>query len=245
MAHYQLKIAYDGSDFSGFQRQENTRTVQLEFEKALRAIGWKGESILAAGRTDTGVHASGQVVSFELEWNHSEEKLKNALNANLPGDIAVMSVNTTTDFFHPRYEAISRCYQYHIYCQPSRNPLRDRYAWRVWLPVKLQDLQYAASMLVGTYNFEAFGFPPQKGGDTTRTVYAAQWSNHQDEFLFVIRANGFLYHMIRKIVFIQVKVAQGLSPVERYLEGLNNQVSQMPGLAPPNGLELVEVQYQN
>ncbi|PKO11438.1 MAG: tRNA pseudouridine(38-40) synthase TruA [Chloroflexi bacterium HGW-Chloroflexi-2] len=245
MARYQVKIAYDGSEFFGFQRQGETRTVQLEIENALRVIGWVGQSITAAGRTDTGVHASGQVIAFDFEWKHSEETLKNALNANLPEDVAVHAVKVANEVFHPRFEAISRCYHYRIYCQPTRNPLRDRYAWRVWPSVSLQDLQLAAKELIGTHNFAAFGLPPKKGGNTIRTIYEADWSSYQEDFLFRVKANAFLYHMVRKIVFLQVKIAQGVWTVDQLREGIYHQVDQLPGLAIPNGLELVQVQYQN
>lgn len=245
MARYQVKIAYDGSEFFGFQRQGETRTVQLEIENALRVIGWVGQSITAAGRTDTGVHASGQVIAFDFEWKHSEETLKKALNANLPEDVAVHAVKVANEDFHPRFEAISRCYHYRIYCQLTRNPLRDRYAWRVWPSVSLQDLQLAAKELIGTHNFAAFGLPPKKGGNTIRTIYEADWSSYQEDFLFRVKANAFLYHMVRKIVFLQVKIAQGVWTVDQLREGIYHQVDQLPGLAIPNGLELVQVQYQN
>lgn len=245
MARYQVKIAYDGSEFFGFQRQGDARTVQLEIENSLRKIGWDGQSIIAAGRTDTGVHASGQVIAFDIEWKHSEEVLRKALNANLPKDVAAHAVKVADEVFHPRFEAISRCYHYRIYCQPTRDPLRDRYAWRVWPPVSIQDLQLAAKELMGTHNFAAFGLPPKKGGNTIRTIFEADWINNQEDFLFRVKANAFLYHMVRKIVFLQVKIAQGFWTVDQLHEGIHHQVDQMPGLAIPNGLELVEVQYQN
>ncbi|MBW6472629.1 MAG: tRNA pseudouridine(38-40) synthase TruA [Anaerolineaceae bacterium] len=245
MALYQVKIAYDGSEFFGFQRQGEARTVQLEIENSLRKIGWDGQTITAAGRTDTGVHASGQVIAFDFEWKHSEEALKKALNANLPEDVAVHAVKVANEVFHPRFEAISRCYHYRIYCQPTRDPLRDRYAWRVWPPVSFQDLQLAAKELIGTHNFAAFGSPPKKGGNTIRTIFEANWVSHPEEFLFQIKANAFLYHMVRKIVFLQVKIAQGVWTLDQLRDGVHHQVGQLPGLAIPNGLVLVQVQYQN
>ncbi|HSM25752.1 MAG TPA: tRNA pseudouridine(38-40) synthase TruA [Anaerolineaceae bacterium] len=245
MAHYQVKIAYDGSQFFGFQRQGETRTVQLEFENALRKIGWQGRSILAAGRTDTGVHATGQVIAFDHEWKHSEEKLMKALNANLSKDVAVHAVKVADDSFHPRYDAVSRCYHYRIYCQPYRDPLRDRYAWRVWPQVSVQKLKLAAGEFVGTHDFAAYGLPPRKGGNTIRTIFEADWTNDKDELIFRIIANAFLYHMVRRIVFIQVKVAEGVWTIEQLRDGILHQKEQLPGLAIPNGLKLVKVQYQN
>jgi tRNA pseudouridine38-40 synthase len=243
MAHYQLKIAYDGSQFFGFQRQGEARTVQLEIENALRNIGWDGNSILAAGRTDTGVHASGQVIAFDFEWKHSEEKLMRALNANLSKDVAVHAVTVADDFFHPRYDAKSRCYHYRIYCRPHRDPLCDRYAWRVWPLISLSTLQQAANEFIGTHDFAAFGLPPKKGGNTIRSIFEADWSSENDEFRFQVTANAFLYHMVRRIVFVQVKVAQGVWTLDQLRNGINHQMEQLPGLAVPNGLKLVKVQY--
>lgn len=245
MALYQVKIAYDGTNFFGFQRQGDARTVQSEIENVLRKFKWTGKSILCAGRTDTGVHASGQVITFELDWKHGLDTLLKALNAQMPEDIAVDAVSMADDGFHPRYDAISRCYHYRIYCQPNRNPLRDRFAWRVWPPVSLEPMQAAAQTFLGTHDFSAFGAPTQKGGHTIRTIFEAGWYQYdEDEFHFSVRANAFLYHMVRKIVFLQVKIGQGLWDIEKILQGVENQTSQLPGLAKPNGLILVEVQYQ-
>ncbi|HMD88830.1 MAG TPA: tRNA pseudouridine synthase A, partial [Anaerolineaceae bacterium] len=173
MAHYQITLAYDGTDFQGFQRQGKARTVQAELEAALRHLNWQGKTILAAGRTDTGVHAAGQVVAFELDWNHSPEALGRALNAGLPADIAVKAVQESGPEFHPRYSADDRTYQYSIFCEPERNPLKERYAWRVWPAVDLQTLQAAARLLPGTHDFAAFGSPPRPNGNTVRTVLQA------------------------------------------------------------------------
>src|SRR5512142_2164625 len=131
MARYQLTLAYDGTDFFGSQRQAKKRTVQGELEKALTKLGWTGRSVLMSGRTDTGVHATGQVASCDLDWLHSDDELVRALNATLPDDMAVQKVCMITADFHPRFDAISRCYRYRLFCQPVRDPLRERFAWRI------------------------------------------------------------------------------------------------------------------
>ena len=143
MARYQVILVYDGTEFFGFQRQARERTVQGIVEDALRQIGWHGRTILAAGRTDTGVHASGQVIAFDLDWAHSTDDLRNGLNANLPADVAVHQVILGRPDFHPRYDAIARRYRYQIYCQSHRDPLRERYAWRVWPALRCEELQQA------------------------------------------------------------------------------------------------------
>ena len=172
MARYQIILAYDGTDFLGSQRQAETRTVQSELEKALRKIGWQGRSILLAGRTDTGTHASGQVAAFDLDWGHGLTKLQDALNAHLPRDMAVWGVKATADDFHPRFDACSRRYRYRLFCTGMRDPLRERYAWRVWPPVA--DLTSLAAIWSGTHDFAVFGSPPRAGGSAVRTVVSAE-----------------------------------------------------------------------
>jgi tRNA pseudouridine38-40 synthase len=204
MERYQVILAYDGSEFQGFQRQANTHTVQGVIEDALRKLGWQGRVLLAAGRTDTGVHAAGQVVAFDLEWQHPEQALLQALNANLPPAIAAQSVRRVPAEFHPRYSAAWRRYHYQVTCQPVRNPLLERYAWRVWPAVDLSLLQQSASGLIGTHNFAAFGTPqsvsptgvpcPKQHG----SYRFPGWLDRAAAFsAFEITANAFLYHMVR------------------------------------------------
>ncbi len=245
MARYQVILAYDGTEFAGSQRQHlKTRTVQGEVEAALQKLGWTGKSILSAGRTDGGVHASGQVIAFDLEWQHSPEALCQALNASLPRDVAVQSARVVPEHFHPRYAAKARRYRYTIFCQPLRDPLRERFAWRVWPPVELEKLQAAAGLLPGTHDFAAFGAPTRPGGPTVRTVWQAGWKPAEGGWAFEIQANAFLYHMVRRLVFLQVQVGQGLLALQDFENGLKACQPQVPGLAPPNGLVLVEVLYE-
>ena len=126
MARYKVTLSYDGTGFQGYQRQKNRRTVQGCVEQALQQIGWTATSILSAGRTDTGVHASGQVIAFDLEWNHTTGKLVLALNAALPPDIAVVDAVEATGSFHPRYSALAREYHYSLLLAKHRNPLLER-----------------------------------------------------------------------------------------------------------------------
>ena len=247
MARYQVILAYDGTDFYGSQRQAmgpKSRTIQASIESALRQIGWQDRAILSAGRTDTGVHARGQVIAFDLDWDHSPEDLRAALNANLPLDVAVKVVNLVSSDFHPRYDALARRYCYRIFCQPARDPLRDRYAWRVWPPVTLEPMQEAASYLPGSHDFAAFGAPPRAGGPTVRSVLKAEWQEEQDELTFEIVANAFLFHMVRRLVGFQVSIGQGRFEPDAICNYLDRR-SSMPVkcIAPPQGLTLMEVIY--
>lgn len=250
MARYQVILAYDGTPYQGFQRQAGVETVQGVVERALRNLGWSGQSILAAGRTDTGVHAAGQVIAFDLDWRHSTTELRSAINAHLPPEIAVQSVAEVEDDFHPRYAAISRSYRYHIFCQEVRHPLRERFAWRVHPEVDLTRLTQVADLLLGTHDFAAFGTPPRAGGSTVRTVYESRWHLSQSEWqnpdiVFSITADAFLYRMVRRLVYLQVLVGQGKMSLGDFQELLANPPkTAVQGLAPPCGLVLVSVAYR-
>lgn len=255
MERYQVILAYDGSHYKGFQRQANAHSVQAVVEAALHKIGWLGNSILAAGRTDTGAHATGQVIAFDLDWNHPTQELQTALNAYLPNDVVARQVQRVCPSFHPRYDASWRRYSYRIYCQPVRQPLLEPYAWRVWPEVSLSDLNVSSRLFVGSHDFGAFGTSPQAGGSTVRVVLSASWVDEAPYLEFEITAQAFLYHMVRRIVFMQVSIAQRKLPLTDLHEALSdgeNQKAKMAqiaekrlvhGLAPAHGLVLVEVHY--
>jgi len=251
MVRYQIILAYDGSPFQGFQRQGQrpgqVPTVQDAVETALKNLGWQGHSILAAGRTDTGVHAIGQVISFDLDWQHSPDDLLHALNAHLPAEIAAQSINIVSPEFHPRYDANARSYCYHVFQQPMRHPLLERYAWRVWPSLKIDYLHQAAELFIGTHDFAAFGTPPRVGGSTERIIYRSEWLDQNGILIFTVVANAFLYHMVRRIVFVQVAAAQERIDVSTIAQALQKPLEMAggfkQGLAPPQGLVLTEVSY--
>jgi tRNA pseudouridine38-40 synthase len=244
MALYQLKIAYDGTNFLGFQRQRKGRTVQAEIENALRRLDWKGKSIIAAGRTDAGVHASGQVIAFQMAWEHQESELQKALNANLPNDVAVICIKSVADDFHPRFSALYRKYVYRISCREQRDPLKDRYIWRVWPEVEFDMLNDAARILIGEHDFVAFGKTPRDEAGTIRRVSMAEWLKEKTGFRFEVKANAFLYHMVRRMVYLQVKVGQGLMNMKEMYSAVAGDKNIKPGIAPAGGLELAEVEYK-
>lgn len=251
MERYQVILAYDGAQFEGFQRQGQiasgrARTVQGVVEVALREIGWQGQTLLAAGRTDTGVHASGQVIAFDLAWRHSPADLLAALNAHLPADVAAQEVYLARADFHPRFDAVARHYQYRLWFHPVRHPLQERYVWRVWPALEIGRLQQAAQLFIGQHDFAAFGTPPRPAGSTIRTVSLACWQTTAGQLCFDVRAEAFLYHMVRRMVYVQVAAAQGRIEMAHIVQSLENPRGQkplLPGLAPPHGLTLVEVCY--
>ncbi|MBN1668131.1 MAG: tRNA pseudouridine(38-40) synthase TruA [Anaerolineales bacterium] len=244
MARYKVILAYDGTYFSGSQRQAETRTVQAVLEAALRKLGWLERSIQLAGRTDSGVHALGQVAAFNLDWNHAPEALLRALNALLPEDLAVQALTAVPAGFHPRYDALARRYRYRLLCDPIRQPLAERYAWRAWPQPELELLQLAAAELPGVHDFAAFGSPHRQGGSTVRQVLTAAWSAFPGGFTFEITGNAFLYHMVRRLVQVQVSIAQGQQALALISKSLQHPPeTPLQGLAPPQGLTLVEVHY--
>jgi tRNA pseudouridine38-40 synthase len=242
-AHYKIILAYNGSAFAGYQRQAEVRTVQAELETALDKLGWQGTHVQSAGRTDAGVHARGQVVSFQLDWKHTTEDLANALNHYLPSDMAVRSVSEVSADFHPRYHAKRRHYCYRIYSQPVRDPLREAFAWRVWPPADVVRMSSAGADLVGSHDFSAFGSPMTEHGVTIREVFSASWVGAGDEGQFDITANAFLYHMVRRIVFCLVTIGQGAAEVSLVAEALRTGELPLTGLAPAAGLVLEAVDY--
>ncbi len=243
MARYQLILAYDGTDFAGFQRQGKARTVQQVFETALKELGWQEETILFAGRTDAGVHASGQVVSFLLDWQHEDATLVSALNAWLPTDVVVQSASRTEAEFHPRYDASSRTYQYRIYHLPQKQPLLERYAWRIWPELDGALLNQAAQAFLGRHDFSAFGRAMKPGSSTTREVFESTWRVSENGWQYEIRANAFLYHMVRRLVYLQVQFARGTLTIHDLKKGFSEKAIIKPGLAPPCGLVLTKVNY--
>jgi tRNA pseudouridine38-40 synthase len=247
VTRYRAVVEYDGTDLLGFQRQSAGRTVQGELEAALGRIGWTGTAVLGAGRTDAGVHAAGQVIAFDFDWQHGEGDLARALNANLPADIAIKALEACAAQFHPRFDARARRYRYTLYNQPARSPLAERFAWQVWPALDLALLQAGGAPLVGRHDFAAFGSDPDpKGGSSTlRTVSLAEWRAAPGGWLtFDIQAEAFLYRMVRSLVGALKRVGSGEMAVTQ-LEALlaSGDRAQCPPIAPAHGLCLMDVIY--
>ncbi len=243
MQAYKAVIAYDGTDFLGYQIQANGRTVQGVVEQVLQKILKTPVRITGAGRTDSGVHAVGQVIAFKAPWRHTETALQKALNANLPPDIVVKTLTTTHPSFHPRFDARSRQYRYTILNQPLPDVLRRRYTLHIAHPLDVDRMQRAGNLLLGTHDFAAFGQPPQ-GDNTVRTVTQAEWRQTGSEITFFITANAFLYRMVRRIVGTMIMVGQGkmdVADVKYVLETKNRAEAGAPASAA--GLCLLNVTY--
>jgi tRNA pseudouridine38-40 synthase len=237
-------VAYDGTEYSGFQRQTNALTVQEALEAALAQITQEAVTVLAAGRTDAGVHAAGQVVAFDTAWQHSMGDLWRALNAVLPADIVFLQIEKASPDFHPRYDARSRRYRYTIYNAPVRWPLARRYSLHVAASLDVAPMGRAAQVLLGEHDFAAFGQPTKLGGTTVRRVLAVEWGVNGPQLYFDIEANAFLYRMVRSIVGTLLQVGRGEMQPEGFAAVLASRDRGQAGpTAQPQGLCLVEVVY--
>jgi tRNA pseudouridine38-40 synthase len=238
-------IAYDGTAYHGFQRQSAERepTIQGELERALSRMGAHSTTVLGAGRTDAGVHASGQVVAFDAEWRHALPDLHRALNAVLPDDIVVLDIAQAADGFHPRYQARSREYRYTIYNAAWRDPLCRLYALHVGDPIDLLAMQEAARHLIGEHDFAAFG-QATTGDSTVRVVHRVEIGGDRPWVTTDLEANGFLYRMVRSIVGSLIEVGRGKISAGRFVEILHSRErGQAETTAPPHGLCLMRVNY--
>ncbi len=241
---YQAIIEYDGTAYCGFQKQLTGPSIQQELERAIRLISGEERTVIGAGRTDSGVHATGQVVAFDLEWPHGPKTLWRALNANLPADIAAVRLSETKEDFHPRFDAIKRTYNYYIYNEPVRSPLYRRTSWHVSQQLDIGRMNLAASAIVGEHDFATFGRPPQ-GNNSVRQVFQAEWNRNESLLIFTIEANAFLYRMVRSLVGCLKAVGEGTWTVERFIATLNaRDRDRAAQTAPPHALFLTSVIYE-
>jgi len=246
---YRATLAYDGTAYQGFQRQiGDTPTIQLSVEKAIAACTAQAVTVHGAGRTDSGVHATGQVIAFDVAWAHDDGALLRAINAHLPDDIALQDI-TPAPGFHPRFDALSRLYRYRVCQAKQRQPLLRFQVWHVRWTLDLGRMTQAARLLEGEHDFAAFGKPP-KGENTVRRVYQSRWFMQPGGlgmmWIYNIEANAFLQHMVRRIVWHMVEVGRGKASVEQFEAHFRRAVLPSEGsIAPPQGLTLEQVSYEN
>jgi len=236
-------VEYDGTDYCGFQWQDDRPTVQGELERALAAVTRETIRITAAGRTDAGVHARGQVIAFHTGWRHPLTDLERGLNALLAEDVAVRELALVEEGFHPRFSARSREYRYTVFNQPLRSPLARRFSYHWSHPLDVEAMNRAARALIGTHDFATFGQPPQ-GENTVRRVMRA-WCSREGPFVYLdIEANAFLRRMVRSIVGTLLQVGSGKLSPRDFAEILHAAERSLAGpTAPPHGLCLMRVNY--
>ena len=239
-------VEYDGTNYHGWQLQKGVPTIQGSMELALERILGTPTRVHAAGRTDAGVHAKGQVMHFFSTWSRSLQELERGCNALLPADIAVHGLRQAPEAFHARHSARAKTYRYHVLNRVLRSPLQRLYALHVPNAMDLEAMQKAAEYLEGTHDFAAFGAPTEGTPSTVREVLKAQWDASPTEGVvnFSIHGTGFLRYMVRSLVGTLLLVGTGkISPQEFQAILQSRDRSRSGPTAPPQGLCLVSVDY--
>ena len=259
MRTLRFTLAYDGTDYAGWQRQENASTIQAVLEAALREVEGRAVTVHGAGRTDAGVHALGQVASTRLSHGIETSALVRALNGKLPNDVRILNLDVVADGFHARYGACSKWYRYRLTSGSVANPLERRYAWHIVQALDVESMQRAGAALCGQHDFAAF--QTSAGADapasTVRTIYRLEISSGShpswltmpstpsgDVVTIDVVGDGFLRHMVRTMVGTLVEVGRGRRPVEDVAAALASCRRERSGpTAPAHGLFLVGVEY--
>jgi tRNA pseudouridine38-40 synthase len=241
---YRAVVEYDGTNFCGLQFQPELRTVAGELERVLSALFAETVKISAAGRTDAGVHASGQVISFRSERDFPIQRLALALNGNLPHDVSVRQAQLVPDGFSARFDAERRTYEYRIINRPMPSALDRRFAHHVHRPLDIELARSAVAGLLGEHDFVAFcGVLPERGG-TVRQIHSVDIDRTGDRIVVRIAGGGFLHRMVRITVGTLIEIATGRRPADDIPAILASKDRKRAGYtAPAAGLALVGVRY--
>jgi tRNA pseudouridine38-40 synthase len=238
-----LTLSYDGTNYHGFQVQQNAVTVQAQLEAALQAVFGQAVRVTAAGRTDTGVHALGQVVNFQVSTRIPPERLPYALNAHLPADIVVTKAELVPPDFHARYSAQSKVYRYTIDCAPFPRVLTRYYAYHLRYPLDIHLMQEAAAALVGKHDFRSFMASGSAVKTTERHVLRLEITEQDQYVQITIEADGFLYNMVRIIVGTLIEVGRGKRSPDLAAVIKARDRAAAGWTAPAHGLVMLEVKY--
>jgi tRNA pseudouridine38-40 synthase len=245
LRHFKLTIAYDGTNYGGWQLQPNATTVQEILERALTTIAGHHVRVHGSGRTDAGVHARAQIASCSLTTRHPPHTLRRALNANLPQDIRVLQVREVDAKFHARFSAKGKEYRYQIDCGTVADPFLRGYAWHHSKPLDLTAMRRAAKLLKGRHDFSPLSANPMRTVENpVRTISRLAITKRGQLLTISVRADGFLYKMVRSIVGALVKVGEGKLRVEQLEELLRaKKRTALIETARAHGLFLWKVDY--
>jgi len=240
-----LVMAYDGTDFAGWQIQANDRTVQGVVEAGLERLLGEPVRVRVAGRTDSGVHARGQVANFTCDTRINTEAFRKGLNSMLGGAIVIRSCETVSESFHSRYDVIGKTYRYRIHNHQLPRAMGRQYHWHLRTSLDIEAMQTASSHLMGRHDFKSFEGAGSPRQHSVRKIVRAEWTQAGDHCLeFFITGNGFLRFMVRNIVGTFVEVGQGKRPAGDIPGLLAARDRSLAGpTAPPQGLCLMEVEY--
>ncbi|QDU27499.1 tRNA pseudouridine synthase A [Anatilimnocola aggregata] len=248
MPTFKLTLAYDGTDFGGWQWQPNSRTVQAELEKAIERITQQKVRCTASGRTDAGVHALGQVVSFQCETGLNCDVLRKGINAELPDDMIVCDLQFAPAEFHAIRDAVRKRYRYVVQDGRLRDIFAREYVWHVRQKLDERLMWEASRALIGTHDFKSYQSTGSMRLTTERTILDLLVERREAELtsrvIIEVEANGFLYNMVRNIVGTLVQIGKGLYPVSFAAEALAACDRRAAGMtAPAQGLFLIGVEY--
>jgi len=250
MRNLKLTVSYDGAEFSGWQVQPDVATVQGTLASAIGRI--TGEKVLpqGSGRTDAGVHALAQVMTFVTESSVPTGNFLKAMNDILPASVRVLGVEEAPAEFHARHSAKAKTYRYRIFRESICPPFLARYVWHFPYHLAEEEMGRAAALVVGEHDFTSFAaVDPERGRDgvpvsNVRTIFFSWWERAGDELIYTVRGSGFLHHMVRNLVGTFILAGKGTLRVEdvtRILEARNRSAA--GATAPAKGLYLVNVEY--
>lgn len=241
---YKMTVAYDGTNYQGWQIQPDADTLQGRLERALSLMSKTEIPVTGAGRTDAGVHALAQVAHFRLPRGIPEAGMVRGLNTLLPGDIRVRDVREAEEGFHARFSACRKTYRYHLDPAPVALPFRCRFAIHHPYPLDREALEKAARTLVGEHDFAALRASSCSAKTTVRNVTTSHWFEEGGELVYEVEASGFLHHMVRNIVGTLLEVGRGKMRPDVFRELIESRDRTRAGpTAPPKGLCLVRVDY--
>jgi tRNA pseudouridine38-40 synthase len=244
--HLKLTLEYDGTNYHGWQIQSAAPTVQGAVEAALQQLFSSPVRVRVAGRTDTGVHALGQVIAFIPPKAVDLPRFHRSLNAILPADVSVKLIEEVSTLFNPRHDATSRVYQYRMWNYLWRSPIWARHSWHIPYLLNSVAMNDAASLLVGDHDFSSFQGADSTAYNPRRTVLRSVVRREGEFLIYDVEARSFLRHMVRNIVGTLVDVGRGMLGIDDFAAILAARDRTRAGLnAPPQGLFLVEVKYEN